>query len=98
MDAKKEAGACDAGRQKVDVSQSSANTASTAKSQIKNVAEQGFAVNDGLRQIGLIRPHGSGFEVYANRGDELCYLASAPSRAEALAILNDAASKEEARQ
>jgi hypothetical protein len=90
MATKKEAGACDAGSQRVDRPSQQDNSASVQKSQTKISTDDGFVVNDGLRQIGLIRPHGSGFEVYANRGDELCYIARASTRAEALRLVREA--------
>jgi hypothetical protein len=63
---------------------------STRSSRSAQTADDDIAVNDGLRQLGLIKPHDRAFEAYAVIGANLEYLGKAESRAEALRLIQDA--------
>lgn len=56
----------------------------------QSIGQADYAINDGLRQIGMLRPHGRGFEAFVLIGDELEYLAKATTRSDAIRLIREA--------
>ena len=54
-----------------------------------------LVLSDGLDEKGFLRPHGAEFEIFAKVDDDYVYLATG-TRAEAIKLLKNAASKREA--
>ena len=57
---------------------------------MQSAFDQQWAVNDGITNIGLIRPRGRAFEVFRSVGDQYVYVGKVDSRGEAIALLRDA--------
>ena len=60
---------------------------------MKSASDEQCLVTDGLRALGMVKPVGQRFEVFLARGDELDYVATADSRADAIALLRQACAK-----